>query len=124
VEPITGQQQARRDVDEALMRRILTGDETALGTLYDRDGGLVYSAAKRILRETAAAEEVLQDIFHQIGRTAARFDFESGRFHGLAAGDGAQPLHWPPATPQSPHCPGPGGAAISSCELTSTLKPT
>jgi RNA polymerase sigma-70 factor, ECF subfamily len=78
VEPITGQQQARRDADEALIRRILNGDETALGALYDRYGGLVYSVANRILRDTGAAEEVLQDIFHQIWRTAARFDFERG----------------------------------------------
>jgi RNA polymerase sigma-70 factor, ECF subfamily len=78
VEPITGQQQARRDADDALMRRILNGDETALGTLYDRYSGLVYSVANRILRDTGAAEEVLQDIFHQIWRTAARFDFERG----------------------------------------------
>lgn len=60
------------------MRRILNGDEAALGTLYDRYSGLVYSVANRILRDTGAAEEVLQDIFHQIWRTAARFDFERG----------------------------------------------
>jgi RNA polymerase sigma-70 factor, ECF subfamily len=78
VEPITGQQQARRNADEALMRRILDGDEAALGALYDRYGSLVYSVANRILRDTGAAEEVLQDIFHQIWRTAARFDFEHG----------------------------------------------
>ena len=60
------------------MRRILNGDESALGTLYDHYGGLVYSVANRILRDTGAAEEVLQDIFHQIWRTAARFDFERG----------------------------------------------
>jgi RNA polymerase sigma-70 factor (ECF subfamily) len=80
VELITGQQQARRDADEALMRRIQNGDETALGTLYDRYGGLVYSVANRILRDSGAAEEVLQDIVHQIWRTAARFDFERGSF--------------------------------------------
>ena len=78
MEPITGQEHARRSADEALMRRILDGDEAALGTLYDRYGGLVYSIANRILRDTGAAEEVLQDIFHQIWRTAARFDFERG----------------------------------------------
>jgi len=60
------------------MRRILDGDETALGTLYDRYGSLVYSVANRILRDSGAAEEVLQDIFHQVWRMAARFDFHRG----------------------------------------------
>jgi RNA polymerase sigma-70 factor, ECF subfamily len=78
VEPITGQEHARRNADEALMRRILDGDEAALGALYDRYAGLVYSVANRILRDTGAAEEVLQDIFHQIWRNAARFDFQRG----------------------------------------------
>jgi len=49
------------------MRRVLNGGETALGTLYDR-----YSVfgCQPHSRDTEAAEEVLQDIFHQIWRTA------------------------------------------------------
>jgi RNA polymerase sigma-70 factor (ECF subfamily) len=78
VDPIARQEPARQDTDEGLIRRILAGDETALGTLYDRYGGLVYSVANRILRDTGAAEEVLQDIFHQLWRAAAGFDAARG----------------------------------------------
>ncbi|MGO8732941.1 MAG: sigma factor [Terriglobia bacterium] len=57
---------------------MLSGDEAALGILYDRYGGLVYSVSKHILGDSGAAEEVLQDIFHQIWRTAASFDSARG----------------------------------------------
>jgi RNA polymerase sigma-70 factor, ECF subfamily len=78
VEPIPRQENASRDPDAGLIRRILNGDDTALGTLYDRYGRLVYSVSLRILRDTGAAEEVLQDIFHQLWRVAASFDFTRG----------------------------------------------
>ena len=78
MEPITGQQPDRRDSDEGLIRRMLSGDETALGILYGRYGGLVYSVAKHILGDSGAAEEVLQDIFHQLWRTASSFDSARG----------------------------------------------
>jgi RNA polymerase sigma-70 factor (ECF subfamily) len=68
--------------DQRLVRRVLNGDEAALGTLYDRYGGLVYSVANRILRDTGAAEEVLQDIFHQLWRTASNFDSARGSLSG------------------------------------------
>jgi RNA polymerase sigma-70 factor (ECF subfamily) len=50
----------------------------ALGVLYDRYGGRVYSVAKRILQDDGAAEEILQDIFHQLWRNAAAFDSARG----------------------------------------------
>jgi RNA polymerase sigma-70 factor (ECF subfamily) len=74
---MTGPKPDRRDSDEDLIRRIVSGDEGALGNLYDRYGGLVYSVANRILQDAGAAEEVLQDIFHQLWNSAANFD--SGR---------------------------------------------
>jgi RNA polymerase sigma-70 factor, ECF subfamily len=78
VEPITRPEDASRDADATLVRRILSGDDAALGVLYDRYGGLVYSVAFRILRDTGAAEEVLQDIFHQVWRVAGSFDLARG----------------------------------------------
>jgi len=78
VEPTIRPEQASRDTDASLIRRILNGDEVALGLLYDRYGGLVYSVSLRILRDSGAAEEVLQDIFHQLWRVAGSFDFSRG----------------------------------------------
>jgi RNA polymerase sigma-70 factor (ECF subfamily) len=79
---MTGHEPDRRDSDEGLIRRILSGDEVALGLLYERYGGRVYSVAKRILQDDGAAEEVLQDIFHQLWRAAANFDTARGSLAG------------------------------------------
>jgi RNA polymerase sigma-70 factor, ECF subfamily len=68
--------------DQALIRRVLDGDEAALAALYDRYGGVVYSVACRILRDPGSAEEVLQDIFYQLWRTASRFDLTRGSLPG------------------------------------------
>lgn len=68
--------------DWSLLERIGQKDEEALSALYDRYGGLVFSEAKRILRNTGAAEEVLQDLFLQVWRTAERFGAGKGSLAG------------------------------------------
>ena len=57
-------------------------DEAALSELYDRYSGLVFSEAKRILQDAGAAEEILQDLFYQVWRTASQFDPERGSLAG------------------------------------------
>ncbi len=49
--------------DQDLMARIVAGDEQALGALYDRCGGLVYTIALRITGDPRRAQEVTQDVF-------------------------------------------------------------
>jgi RNA polymerase sigma-70 factor, ECF subfamily len=73
---------ARTDGDAVLMRRIADGDETALAAVYDRYAGLVYSVALRVLRSADLAEEVSQDIFYQLWRTAPAFDPTRGSLSG------------------------------------------
>jgi len=51
-----------------------TGDERALGELYDRHGATAYAVAHAIVGERADAEEVVADAFGQMWRSAARFD--------------------------------------------------
>lgn len=68
--------------DQSLIRRVVDGDEAALAALYDRYSGVVYSVASRILRDSGGAEEVLQDIFFQLWRTASQFDFARGSLAG------------------------------------------
>jgi len=64
--------------DSALVERIMAADEGALEALYDRYAGMLYAMLLRILRDTGAAEEVLQDLFLQLWRGAARFDASRG----------------------------------------------
>ncbi|MFZ0036931.1 MAG: sigma-70 family RNA polymerase sigma factor [Candidatus Acidiferrales bacterium] len=75
----------QRSSDWTLIERIVARDETALASLYDRYSGLVCSVLNRILRDSAAAEEILQDIFFQVWRTAAQFDPARGSVPGWLA---------------------------------------
>jgi RNA polymerase sigma-70 factor (ECF subfamily) len=68
--------------DAALIHRIVQRDESALAALYDRYAGMLSSVLNRILRDTQAAEEILQDIFYQLWRTASRFDPSRGSLPG------------------------------------------
>jgi len=65
--------------DEALMSAIRSGEESAMGVLYDRYSGIVYSVALRVLGDTSAAEDILQDIFIQVWRNPALFNSQRGR---------------------------------------------
>jgi RNA polymerase sigma-70 factor (ECF subfamily) len=64
--------------EEALLQRLAEGDRAALQDFYDRYAGLVNGLARRILRDAADAEDVVQDVFVQVWRDAARFDRERG----------------------------------------------
>jgi RNA polymerase sigma-70 factor, ECF subfamily len=68
--------------DSALVERIMAGDEGALSALYDRYSGMLYAMLLRILKDSGAAEEVLQDLFLQLWRGAARFDANRGSLAG------------------------------------------
>jgi RNA polymerase sigma-70 factor, ECF subfamily len=64
--------------DLALVTAIRSGDQGAMAALYDRFSSIVYSVALRILQDTGAAEDVLQDIFMQLWRNPAAFDASRG----------------------------------------------
>lgn len=67
-----------RATNAALIDRLIQRDETALAALYDRYAGMLWSVLNRILHDTQAAEEILQDIFFQLWRTASQFDATRG----------------------------------------------
>jgi RNA polymerase sigma-70 factor, ECF subfamily len=71
-----------RASDAALIDRIIQREETALETLYDRYAGMLSSVLNRILSDTQAAEEILQDIFYQLWRRASEFDASRGSLAG------------------------------------------
>ena len=64
--------------DAALVARLVRRDESALAALYDRYARLLTSVLNRILRDTQAAEEILQDIVLQLWRAPSRFDASRG----------------------------------------------
>src|SRR5579862_1681464 len=64
--------------DVALVAAIRSGDEAAMAALYDRYSSIVYAVALRVLQDTGAAEDVLQDIFMQLWRKPAAFDASRG----------------------------------------------
>ncbi len=68
--------------DAALLMRVQTGDEQAMSALFDRYSKIVYSVALRVLRDTAAAEDVMQEIFMQIWRNPNSFVATKGSLGG------------------------------------------
>jgi RNA polymerase sigma-70 factor (ECF subfamily) len=50
-----------------------------MADLYDRYSAVVYGVALRVLADTTAAEDVLQEVFLQLWRNPSRFDADRGR---------------------------------------------
>lgn len=59
-----------------LMQRVQRGDDSAFASLYDELSGVVFGTIKRVLRDPAMSEEVSQEVFVELWRTAERFDPE------------------------------------------------
>lgn len=66
------------DAPVALLARIAQGDREAFGRFYDAFAGLALGLIRRILRDPAASEEVLQEVFWQIWLEAGRYDPRRG----------------------------------------------
>jgi RNA polymerase sigma-70 factor, ECF subfamily len=64
--------------DSALIEKLIQRDETALAALYDRYASMLTSVLNRILRDSQAAEEILQDVFFQLWRAPSQFDASRG----------------------------------------------
>jgi len=69
---------SRQDADRALIARIEGRDADALGLLYDRHASRLLGVAQRILGDTGEAEEVLQEVFFWVWKSAATFDSVRG----------------------------------------------
>jgi len=64
--------------DARLILSVRSGDQQAMGALFDRYSSLVYSVALRVLGDTGAAEDILQEVFMQLWRKPAVFDSARG----------------------------------------------
>ena len=68
--------------DEALLLGARARDEAALGMLFDRYGGLVYTLALRIVGDRALAEEVTHDALIRCWNGAGQYDPARGTLAG------------------------------------------
>jgi RNA polymerase sigma-70 factor (ECF subfamily) len=60
------------------MSAVARGDEAAFAVVYDRAAPAVLGTVRRILRNPAQSEEVMQEVLLEVWRTAARFDPATG----------------------------------------------
>ena len=67
---------------ETSLAACAAGDRKALRALYEREARWLMGVALRIVRDRPVAEEVLQDAFLQIWRSAATFDASRGSGRG------------------------------------------
>ena len=84
----TGLSQSQTDMaveqlsDEALAARVACGESTALEALYDRYAATVLGISLKILGDRAAAEDMLQETFWRVWRSAASYQSQRGTFTG------------------------------------------
>ena len=71
---------ATRDV--RLIERIAAGDETALTRIYDQFAPTVFGVARRVLGDTTAAEDVVQEVFVSVWERPHAFDAARGTLAG------------------------------------------
>jgi RNA polymerase sigma-70 factor (ECF subfamily) len=64
--------------DVGLMQRVADGDTKAFELVYDRYRTLAFGLAMRITRQQAAAEDVTQEAFLNLWRSAARYEPNRG----------------------------------------------
>jgi RNA polymerase sigma-70 factor (ECF subfamily) len=57
-----------------LLLLVARGDERAFAAVYDALGASVYGLARRVVRDPSRAEEISQEVFIQVWKSAARFD--------------------------------------------------
>ena len=67
-----------RDRDNTLIVRVAAGDRDAFAEFYDRWSGRLFALIVRILVDRAQSEEVLQEVFLEIWRSAASFSPSRG----------------------------------------------
>jgi RNA polymerase sigma factor (sigma-70 family) len=76
----TPQRRVSDPADEQIIRRVVDGDQSALGQLYDRWSRQAFSLARRLCADDGLAEDVVQEVFLAFWRDPSRFDPARGAF--------------------------------------------
>jgi RNA polymerase sigma-70 factor (ECF subfamily) len=61
-----------------LLAAVARGDERAYDAVYDLTSGWVLGVARKVIRDPALAEEVMQEVMLEVWRLASRFDPAKG----------------------------------------------
>ncbi|WP_307816597.1 ECF RNA polymerase sigma factor SigK [Nocardioides limicola] len=61
-----------------LLRRSARGDEAAFAEFYDATAARVHGLIRRVIRDPAQSEEVTQEVYWEVWRTASRYDSNAG----------------------------------------------
>ena len=70
---------SHRDQDlVALIRRVASGEQSALTVIYDATNRLVFGLILRVVLDRATAEEVVLDVYTQVWRQASTYDTNRG----------------------------------------------
>jgi RNA polymerase sigma-70 factor, ECF subfamily len=63
---------------EAVLTEVAKGNDAAFRAVYDQAAPAVLGIARRVLRDPAQSEEVMQEVLLEVWRTASRFDPAAG----------------------------------------------
>lgn len=83
--PLLGAEQqavSSAELPAELLSRVALGDEEAFSRLYDDTAPLLFGLIRRVVRDVAMSEEVLQEVFVEIWRQATRFEASRGSAQG------------------------------------------
>ncbi len=73
-----GQRAGRPESLELILAAVARGDHEAFRAVYDQAAPAVLGTVRRVLRDPAQSEEVMQEVLLEVWRTAARFDPSAG----------------------------------------------
>ena len=79
--PVTSMRASVQDVsgtDALLAARLAAGGDQALAEVYDRLAPVVYGASARVLGDSTAAQDVVQDVFVELWSRPDRYDPAAG----------------------------------------------
>ena len=75
---VTRDGEASSDDLAIALAQVARGDEAAFRAVYDRTAPAVLGIVRRVLRDPAQSEEVMQEVLLEVWRSAARFDPAAG----------------------------------------------
>jgi RNA polymerase sigma-70 factor (ECF subfamily) len=71
--------------DADLLHRVALGDQAAFAQFYDQLAPMVHGVVLKVMRDPSQSEEVTQEVFVELWRSATRFDSSRGSVRSWAA---------------------------------------